>query len=79
MNMWPKAKINPGKRRQRHRPRVKGKEPVSFHFSGPVPEFCLVAYQYNPSLLCRNRDETLRGFRDSRTGFSSRTKAWKIQ
>ena len=79
MNKRTKAKTNPGKRHQRHKPRVKVKEPVSFHFSVPVPELCLVAYRHNPSLLCRNRDETLRGFCNSRTGVLSRTKAWKIQ
>jgi hypothetical protein len=79
MNTWAKAKTNPGKRHQRHRPRVKGKERVSFHFSVPVPELCLVAYWHNPSLLCRNRDQTLRGFCDSRTGFLRRMKARKNQ
>jgi len=67
MSKWVKAKTNPGKRHQRYWPRVKVKEPVSFHFSVPVPELCLVAYRHYPSLLCRNRDETLRGFCDSRT------------
>jgi hypothetical protein len=79
MSKWAKAKTDPGKRHQRHRPRVMVKEPVSFHFSVPVPELCLVAYPHNPSLLCQNRDETLRGSCDSRTGFLSRTKAWKIE
>jgi hypothetical protein len=74
-----KAKTNPGKRHKRHRPRVKVKEPVSFHFSVPALELCLVASGHHPSLLCRNRDETLRGFCDPRTGFLSRTKAWKIE
>jgi hypothetical protein len=36
-----KAKTNPGKRHQRHRPRAKVKEPVSFHFSVPLPELWL--------------------------------------
>jgi hypothetical protein len=41
MSKWVKAKTNPGKRHQRHRPRVKVKEPVSFHFSVPLPELWL--------------------------------------
>ncbi|PZR88869.1 MAG: hypothetical protein DLM68_06845 [Hyphomicrobiales bacterium] len=74
-----KAKTNPGERHHRQGPRVSVKDPVSFHFSAPVPKLCLVAYRHNPSLLCRNRDETLRGFCLSRTGFLRRTKAWEIQ
>jgi hypothetical protein len=38
----------------------------------------MVAYRHNPSLLCPNRDETLRGFAILGTGFLRRTKAWKI-
>jgi hypothetical protein len=79
MSKWIKAKTNPGKRHQRHSPRVKAKEPVSLHFSVPALELCLVATRHDPSLLCRNRDETLRGFCDSRTGFLGRTKTWKIE
>jgi hypothetical protein len=79
MNKRTKSKTNRGERHQRHRPRVKVKESVSFHFSVPMPELCPVAYRYNPSLLCRNRDETVRGFCGSETGFLSRTKAWKIE
>jgi hypothetical protein len=79
MSKWANAKTNPGKRHLRYPPRATVKEPVSFHFSVPVPELCLVAYRHNPSLLCRNRDETLRGFCNSRTGVLSRTKAWKIE
>jgi hypothetical protein len=41
MSKWVKAKTNPGKRHQRHRPRAKVKEPVSFHFSVPLPELWL--------------------------------------
>lgn len=79
MSKWIKAKTNPGNRHQRPRPRAKMKEQVSFQFSVPAPELWLVAYRHDPSLLCRNRDETLRGFCDPRTGFLSRTNAWKIE
>jgi hypothetical protein len=79
MSKWIRAKTNPGNRHQRPRPRAKVKEQVSFHFSVPAPELWLVAYRHDPSLLCRNRDETLRGFCDPRTGFLSRTNAWKIE
>ena len=65
MNKRAKAKTNPGKRHQRNRLRVAGKEPVSIHFSALSPKLCMVAYRHNPSLLCPNRDETLRGFCDS--------------
>jgi hypothetical protein len=41
LSKWIKAKTNPGKRHQRHRPRAKVKEPVSFHFSVPLPELWL--------------------------------------
>jgi hypothetical protein len=61
MSKWVKAKTNPGKRYQCHRPRVKVKEPIPFHFKLPLAELCLVAYRHNPSLLCRNRDETSHG------------------
>jgi hypothetical protein len=43
MNKGAKAKTNAGKRYPHHKSRVKVKEPVSFHFSVPVPELCLVA------------------------------------
>jgi hypothetical protein len=36
-----KAKTNPGKRCPRERPRATAKEPVSFHFSMPLPELWL--------------------------------------
>jgi hypothetical protein len=78
MNKRNKAKTNPGKRHQRHKWRVKVKEPILLHFSVPVPQFCLVACRYNPSLLCRNRGKTLRGYCDTRTGVLNRTKAWKF-
>jgi hypothetical protein len=79
MSKWVKAKTHPGKRHPRHGRRAKVKEPVSFHFSVPALELCLVASRHDPSLLCRNRDETLHGFCDPKTGFLSRTKAWKIE
>jgi hypothetical protein len=41
LSKWVKAKTNPGKRHQRHRLRAKVKEPVSFHFSVPLPELWL--------------------------------------
>ena len=65
MSNWVKAKTNPGKRYQRHTPRVKVKEPIPFHFKLPLAELCSVAYRHNPSLLCRNRDETRHGLCDS--------------
>jgi len=68
------AETNPGKRRQRHRPRGKGEKPVAFHFNVPALELCFVASRHDPSLLCRNRDETLRGF-----AILEWAKAWKIQ
>jgi hypothetical protein len=41
MNNWAKTKTNPGKRQSRYPPRATVKEPVSFHFSVPVPELWL--------------------------------------